>query len=45
MTNMTVGLGMYALVFLLLCSTLISITLDQDLIWGSLESVVDQKNS
>lgn len=41
MADLTVGLGFIAFIFLLLCSTLITITLDHHLIWYRLEQSLD----
>ena len=41
MAELTLNIGLFAYIFLLICSTLISVTLDQQAIWEKLESSVD----
>lgn len=41
MAELTLSIGLFAYIFLLICSTLISVTLDQQAIWEKLESSVD----
>lgn len=43
MASLTVGLGFIAFMLLLLCSTLISVTLDHHLIWQKLEQSQDDR--
>ncbi len=44
MTNMSVDYGLAALILVLLCSTLLSVILDQDQVWESLEFSFVSKN-
>ncbi|WP_440875185.1 paraquat-inducible protein A [Thalassotalea sp. PLHSN55] len=45
MADLTVGLGFSAFVLLLLCSTLVSVTLDQHTMWETLEDACEHSNS
>jgi paraquat-inducible protein A len=42
LADMTIDGGLISLIFLLLCSTLVSVTIDQHNIWHELEKSLEQ---